>query len=48
LQKIGVYVRLEIPDSMTPEQAVAELKTSIGFGKPEISLQYILPDASNS
>jgi hypothetical protein len=43
MQIVGIYVTLAIPDSMTPEQACAEVKTSIGFGHPEVKLQYVLP-----
>jgi hypothetical protein len=38
---VGFSVQLQIPDSMTPEQAEAELRTAISFGRPEISRQYV-------
>jgi hypothetical protein len=40
----GFLVELRIPDSMSPEQARAELKTSIAFGSAEVVLHYVLPN----
>lgn len=44
MQTIGVMVTLRIPDSMTPEKACEEVATSVGFGTPKVSLQWMLPD----
>lgn len=44
MQTIGISVTLRIPDTMTPEAACSEVATSIGFGKPKVSLQWVLPD----
>ena len=41
---MGFYVRLRVPDSMSQEQAKAELGACISFGSPEITGQYVLPD----
>lgn len=45
MQQIGVIIELIVPDSMTPNKVIEEVKTSIGFGKPVVTLQYVLPDA---
>jgi hypothetical protein len=37
-------VTLRLPDTMTPAEARANLKTSIGFGNPEISHPYVIAD----
>lgn len=34
-------VTMKIPDGMTPEQALRELHTSIAFGQPRISVQFV-------
>jgi len=38
-------VVLTLPDSITEQQARADLHTSIGFGQPEIRQVWVLPDA---
>jgi hypothetical protein len=43
MQEIGVYIRLKVPDHMTPAQVLEELASSIEFGNPSIELQYVLP-----
>jgi hypothetical protein len=43
MQEVYVGVHLVVPDSMTPAQACAEVKTSIGFGQPEVALLWFLP-----
>jgi hypothetical protein len=35
-------VRLQVPDSMTPEQTQRELEHSIEFGSVKVSFMYIL------
>ncbi len=39
----GFMVWLTIPLGMTPEAVRDELETCISFGRPEVSLQYVLP-----
>ena len=39
--RIGIYVWLTLPPGMTPDQAVAEVKTSVAFGQAEVRLQYV-------
>lgn len=47
MHTIGVKVDLIIPVDMTPEQAIAELKTSIGFGRAVVQLLYVIPDPTD-
>lgn len=39
--RVGIYVWLTLPPGMTPDQAVAEVRTSVAFGKAEVKLQYV-------
>jgi hypothetical protein len=40
-------VVLHLLPGMTPEQGIAELRHSIGFGQPEVSLMYVLVEESD-
>lgn len=44
MKTISFIVRLRVPDNMTAEEAQANLRTSVAFGKPEISLYYLFAD----
>lgn len=45
MQTIGINITLRIPDHMTPEQAVGDVRTSIGFGQAlDVNLAWVLPD----
>ena len=37
-------VTLRLPDTMTPEEARANLKTSVSFGSPVITHPFVIPD----
>lgn len=41
--KAAYMVIIELPDGMTPEQAKAEIKTSVNFGSAEVALMYLAP-----
>lgn len=49
MQQIYIGVILTVPDNMTMEQTCAEVKTSIGFGSPEVVPFHAFPvDAEDS
>ena len=35
---------IRLPPGMTAEQACREVRTSIGFGQPEVAVLYVMPD----
>ena len=41
-QVVGVMVRLHLPEDAVPEDAIENLRSSIEFGKAEVSLAYVL------
>lgn len=45
-----ILVELRCPPGMSPEEAVEEVRRSVGFGQPEVTLVYILenPDEQES
>jgi transposase-like protein len=42
---VGILVVVRLPDQMTPEGAVAEVRRRIGFDRPEVGLHFVIPDA---
>jgi excisionase family DNA binding protein len=42
---VGILVVVRLPDQMTPEDAVAEVRRGIEFGQPRIGLHFVIPDA---
>jgi hypothetical protein len=43
MQQVYIGVILTVPDNMTEKQVCAEVKTSIGFGNPEVVPFYVIP-----
>lgn len=39
--RVGIYIWLTLPPGMDPDQAVAEVRTSVAFGRAEVKLQYV-------
>src|SRR5271165_1471719 len=46
--RVGIYIWLTLPPGMDPDQAVAEVRTSVAFGRAEVRLQYVEEGAPDS
>jgi hypothetical protein len=44
MQEIGFLVVMRVPATMAPEIVKDDLRRNIGFGRPEVTLQYVLPE----
>jgi excisionase family DNA binding protein len=42
---VGILVVVRLPDMMTPEDAVNEVRRGIEFGEPRVGLHFVVPDA---
>lgn len=46
-QIVGVMVRVSVPEEITPEQVVKDIRASVEFGNAELSLAYVIAPLQN-